>query len=161
MCGIIAVLLADPSAAVNQEIYDGLTSLQHRGQDAAGTLYSSFACVCVCVCACVLSSKIPEKKYPPPPPPPRLSPLTLTHPPTFTSNIEKIHRHRHRRPTPPLASTQGQWPRPRRLQAPTHDQPHWQRGARPRPVPHCGGFLQCAGGAAVCDKHSLWDLFVS
>lgn len=37
MCGIIAVLLADPSAAVNQEIYDGLTSLQHRGQDAAGT----------------------------------------------------------------------------------------------------------------------------
>jgi glutamine phosphoribosylpyrophosphate amidotransferase len=36
MCGIIAVLLADPSAAVNQEIYDGLTSLQHRGQDAAG-----------------------------------------------------------------------------------------------------------------------------
>lgn len=37
MCGIVAVLLADPSAAVNQELYDSLTSLQHRGQDAAGT----------------------------------------------------------------------------------------------------------------------------
>jgi len=36
MCGILAILLADPSAAVNQDIYDGLTALQHRGQDAAG-----------------------------------------------------------------------------------------------------------------------------
>lgn len=36
MCGIIAILLADKSQAVNQEIYDGLTALQHRGQDAAG-----------------------------------------------------------------------------------------------------------------------------
>lgn len=36
MCGIVAILLADPSAAVNQEIYDALTALQHRGQDAAG-----------------------------------------------------------------------------------------------------------------------------
>lgn len=36
MCGIIGILLADQAAAVNQEIYDGLTALQHRGQDAAG-----------------------------------------------------------------------------------------------------------------------------
>ena len=36
MCGIIAILLADKAQAVNQEIYDGLTALQHRGQDAAG-----------------------------------------------------------------------------------------------------------------------------
>jgi glutamate synthase domain-containing protein 1 len=48
MCGIIAVLLADPSAAVNQEIYDGLTSLQHRGQDAAGMS----VCMCVCLLSC-------------------------------------------------------------------------------------------------------------
>jgi amidophosphoribosyltransferase len=40
MCGIVAILLADPSAAVNQEIYDALTSLQHRGQDAAGIVTS-------------------------------------------------------------------------------------------------------------------------
>lgn len=32
MCGIIAVLLADKAAHVNQMIVDGLTVLQHRGQ---------------------------------------------------------------------------------------------------------------------------------
>jgi len=36
MCGIIALLLADEDAWVNQLIFDGLTVLQHRGQDAAG-----------------------------------------------------------------------------------------------------------------------------
>eukprot|EP00937_MAST-01D_sp_MAST-1D-sp2_P001156 g1156.t1 len=36
MCGIIAVLLADPDAPACQLLYDGLTMLQHRGQDAAG-----------------------------------------------------------------------------------------------------------------------------
>ncbi|CAM9423034.1 unnamed protein product [Phaeothamnion confervicola] len=36
MCGIIMSILANRDAAVNQELYDGLTMLQHRGQDAAG-----------------------------------------------------------------------------------------------------------------------------
>jgi len=36
MCGIIALLLADEDAWVNQLLFDGLTVLQHRGQDAAG-----------------------------------------------------------------------------------------------------------------------------
>ena len=36
MCGIIALLLSDPAAHVNQALFDGLTVLQHRGQDAAG-----------------------------------------------------------------------------------------------------------------------------
>lgn len=36
MCGIIGILLADRDSQVSQELYDGLTILQHRGQDAAG-----------------------------------------------------------------------------------------------------------------------------
>eukprot|EP00640_Fibrocapsa_japonica_P000590 CAMPEP_0113945670 /NCGR_PEP_ID=MMETSP1339-20121228/49340_1 /TAXON_ID=94617 /ORGANISM="Fibrocapsa japonica" /LENGTH=631 /DNA_ID=CAMNT_0000951355 /DNA_START=5 /DNA_END=1900 /DNA_ORIENTATION=+ /assembly_acc=CAM_ASM_000762 len=40
MCGIVAILLANQDAAVNQEIYDALTILQHRGQDAAGMVTS-------------------------------------------------------------------------------------------------------------------------
>ena len=36
MCGIIAILLADEDAPACQLLYDGLTMLQHRGQDAAG-----------------------------------------------------------------------------------------------------------------------------
>mmetsp|Transcript_17005 Transcript_17005/g.39041 ORF Transcript_17005/g.39041 Transcript_17005/m.39041 type:complete len:568 (-) Transcript_17005:1439-3142(-) len=36
MCGIVALLLADENAWVNQLLFDGLTVLQHRGQDAAG-----------------------------------------------------------------------------------------------------------------------------
>jgi len=36
MCGIIGILLANESKYVNQALFDGLTVLQHRGQDAAG-----------------------------------------------------------------------------------------------------------------------------
>eukprot|EP01051_Picozoa_sp_SAG22_P003816 SAG22_NODE_191_length_15699_cov_19.660192_8_plen_340_part_00 len=36
MCGIIAVLLGDKEECCNQLLFDGLTVLQHRGQDAAG-----------------------------------------------------------------------------------------------------------------------------
>lgn len=36
MCGIIGLLLADEDEFVNQMLFDGLTVLQHRGQDAAG-----------------------------------------------------------------------------------------------------------------------------
>jgi len=36
MCGIIGILLANENEFVNQMLFDGLTVLQHRGQDAAG-----------------------------------------------------------------------------------------------------------------------------
>jgi len=36
MCGILGLLLADEDEFVNQQLFDGLTVLQHRGQDAAG-----------------------------------------------------------------------------------------------------------------------------
>jgi amidophosphoribosyltransferase len=36
MCGIAAILLAQADGHVNQLLFDALTVLQHRGQDAAG-----------------------------------------------------------------------------------------------------------------------------
>jgi hypothetical protein len=35
-CGVVGVILSDPNQHVNQMIFDALTVLQHRGQDAAG-----------------------------------------------------------------------------------------------------------------------------
>eukprot|EP00930_Biecheleria_cincta_P056299 TRINITY_DN42444_c0_g1_i1.p1 TRINITY_DN42444_c0_g1~~TRINITY_DN42444_c0_g1_i1.p1 ORF type:complete len:563 (+),score=78.56 TRINITY_DN42444_c0_g1_i1:37-1725(+) len=43
MCGILALLLADGQEHCRQELFDGLTALQHRGQDAAGIATSSTA----------------------------------------------------------------------------------------------------------------------
>ena len=46
MCGIVGIVSQSP---VNQSIYDALTLLQHRGQDAAGivTWTTKIAFVCV------------------------------------------------------------------------------------------------------------------
>ncbi|CAM9625801.1 unnamed protein product [Choristocarpus tenellus] len=38
MCGIVALLLAEENAHANQDLFDSLTALQHRGQDAAGIM---------------------------------------------------------------------------------------------------------------------------
>lgn len=43
MCGILALLLADGQEHCRQDLFDGLTALQHRGQDAAGMTTSSTA----------------------------------------------------------------------------------------------------------------------
>jgi len=40
MCGILGLLMADEDSFVNQLLFDGLTILQHRGQDAAGMVTS-------------------------------------------------------------------------------------------------------------------------
>lgn len=36
MCGIIAIILADPNGSAVTDIHNGLPILQHRGQDACG-----------------------------------------------------------------------------------------------------------------------------
>lgn len=41
MCGVVALLVEDPEAHVNQQLFDALTVLQHRGQDAAGMVTTS------------------------------------------------------------------------------------------------------------------------
>src|SRR5437870_13309579 len=45
MCGILGILSHYP---VNQEIYDALTILQHRGQDAAGVMTTDQQQVFLC-----------------------------------------------------------------------------------------------------------------
>ena len=44
MCGIIGIVSTKP---VNQEIYDALTVLQHRGQDAAGIMTDDNGVLCL------------------------------------------------------------------------------------------------------------------
>lgn len=38
MCGILGILLSDPSLRAAPEICEGLSLLQHRGQDACGVV---------------------------------------------------------------------------------------------------------------------------
>ena len=47
MCGIAAILLADTSGHVNQMLFDALTMLQHRGQDAAGIVTEDAGRLCL------------------------------------------------------------------------------------------------------------------
>ena len=44
MCGIVGISSNRP---VNQEIYDALTVLQHRGQDAAGIMTDDNGVLCL------------------------------------------------------------------------------------------------------------------
>ena len=44
MCGIVGIVGTSP---VNQRIYDALTVLQHRGQDAAGIMTAEQGELCV------------------------------------------------------------------------------------------------------------------
>ena len=44
MCGIVGIVGTSP---VNQRIYDALTVLQHRGQDAAGIMTATEGELCV------------------------------------------------------------------------------------------------------------------
>jgi len=55
MCGIVGIVGFSP---VNQQIYDALTVLQHRGQDAAGIMTGTRAnCSCARTTAwCATSS---------------------------------------------------------------------------------------------------------
>ena len=45
MCGIVGIV---GTSAVNQRLYDALTVLQHRGQDAAGIVTSVGRASCAC-----------------------------------------------------------------------------------------------------------------
>ena len=44
MCGIVGIVSTKP---VNQEIYDALTVLQHRGQDSAGIMTDDNGVLCL------------------------------------------------------------------------------------------------------------------
>jgi amidophosphoribosyltransferase len=43
MCGIVGIV---GTSAVNQRLYDALTVLQHRGQDAAGIMTAAEGALC-------------------------------------------------------------------------------------------------------------------
>ena len=43
MCGLVGIVGHEP---VNQALYDALTVLQHRGQDAAGIMTDDSAAAC-------------------------------------------------------------------------------------------------------------------
>ena len=44
MCGVVGIISSRP---VNQEIYDALTVLQHRGQDSAGIATDNNGVLCL------------------------------------------------------------------------------------------------------------------